>query len=174
MKSAEILRSARKRAHLTTDELARRAATSRTAVSAYENGHKSPTIATFDRLIAATGQQVVLDDKPVQFTTIFTRRGRPLSVPDRIPRLLLKDALRTTALPARTHWSGPPREYNLADRRERALVYRAVMTEGTEQDLLDFIDGALLVDMWDDLRLPREVRDAWQPLIDDALRVDRG
>jgi len=28
-----------------------------------------------------------------------------------------------------------------------------------------YIDGALLVDLWDDLVLPRAVRSAWAPLI---------
>jgi len=31
-------------------------------------------------------------------------------------------------------------------------------------------DGALLVDLWDELVLPREVRAAWQPVIDGALQ----
>jgi hypothetical protein len=37
-------------------------------------------------------------------------------------------------------------------------------------DLLRYVDGALLVDLWDDLVLPRDLREAWQPLIDKARR----
>ncbi len=37
-------------------------------------------------------------------------------------------------------------------------------------DLLRYVDGLLLVDLWDELVLPREVRGAWQPVIDTALR----
>lgn len=31
-----------------------------------------------------------------------------------------------------------------------------------------WVDGALLVDLWDDLTLPDPLRKAWQTLIDDA------
>ena len=37
-------------------------------------------------------------------------------------------------------------------------------------DMLRFIDGALLVDLWTDLVVPSEVRAAWQSLIDDVAR----
>lgn len=35
--------------------------------------------------------------------------------------------------------------------------------EGGPEDALTFIDGALLVDLWDELVLPTIVRRAWQP-----------
>ena len=41
--------------------------------------------------------------------------------------------------------------------------------EGTPDDIEATIDGALLVDLWEDLVLPRGVRAAWQPLIDEVL-----
>jgi hypothetical protein len=45
-----------------------------------------------------------------------------------------------------------------------------VLREGAPADLLRFVDGALLVDAWPDLVLPRELRTAWQPVIDTVLR----
>jgi hypothetical protein len=42
--------------------------------------------------------------------------------------------------------------------------------EGTANDLLRYVDGALLVDLWDELVLPHEIRAAWQPVIDGELR----
>jgi hypothetical protein len=36
-------------------------------------------------------------------------------------------------------------------------------------DIKGCLDGALLVDLWTDLVLPREIRDAWQPVIDGAV-----
>lgn len=36
-------------------------------------------------------------------------------------------------------------------------------------DITPYIDGVLLVDLWTDLVLPREIRDAWQPVIDAAV-----
>jgi len=40
-----------------------------------------------------------------------------------------------------------------------------MLREGMPDDMLGVIDGALLVDLWPDLVLPREVRDAWRSVI---------
>jgi hypothetical protein len=47
----------------------------------------------------------------------------------------------------------------------RARVYEIVLQEGTPADILTYIDGALLIDLWEDLVLPRGVRSAWAPPI---------
>jgi len=52
---AATLRAARTRAGLTLRELAARAETSHSALAAYEQGRKSPTVATFLRIIDACG-----------------------------------------------------------------------------------------------------------------------
>lgn len=52
------LREARKRAGLTQAELARRAKTSQTTISAYENGRKEPSVATLSRLLAVMGSRL--------------------------------------------------------------------------------------------------------------------
>lgn len=57
MDTAALLERVRRAAGLTQDELARRAGTSGTAVSAYEHGRKSPTLATATRLLAESGVQ---------------------------------------------------------------------------------------------------------------------
>jgi transcriptional regulator with XRE-family HTH domain len=53
-----LLRSARKRSGLTQRELAQRAGTSQSVVARIELGHSSPTIATLNRLLEATGHSV--------------------------------------------------------------------------------------------------------------------
>jgi len=63
------------------------------------------------------------------------------------------------------HWSEPGRVFRLADRADRERVYEVVLREGTPADILSYIDGALLVDLWPDLVLPRDVRAAWAPLV---------
>src|SRR4051812_18633881 len=55
------LRSARGRAGLTQGELAARAGTSQATVSAYESGTKQPSVATFSRLLAATGSRLAVE-----------------------------------------------------------------------------------------------------------------
>lgn len=67
MRVPTALRAARRRAGFTQAELARRAATSQAAISAYESGHKHPSVRTLSRLLAATGFRLVAEPghKPV-------------------------------------------------------------------------------------------------------------
>jgi hypothetical protein len=44
-----------------------------------------------------------------------------------------------------------------------------VLREGGVEDLLAYVDGVLLVELWDELVLPGEVRTAWAPLIERAV-----
>lgn len=166
--ATELLSRARLDAGLSQEELARRAHTSRTTLSAYEHGRKSPTLATVERLLAQTGYALalVLD---VEFERRPLARGRVMYVPTALPRLQVARALARVALPLRLNWSEPGRVFNLANRPERSRVYEIVLREGVPDDVLAYVDGALLVDLWEDLVLPREIRAAWRPLIDAAL-----
>ena len=168
MGAAALLRRARYEAGLTQDEVARGAHTSRTTLSAYEHGRKSPTLDTAQRLLAATGHE--LDVSPhVEFTEHLTSRGRLIAVPNRLARLPIRQALATITLPLHLNWSKPGRVSNLADRRQRARVYEVVLREGLPADLSAYIDGALLVDLWADLVLPPDVRDAWATVVNAAV-----
>ena len=164
-----LLRQAREAAGISAAELARRAGTARTAVSAYEHDRKSPTLETMDRLLATTGHQLAVTPV-IRFEHRVTSRNRPLVVPDRLPRQDPHRALRRTRLPRHLNWSSPDRVFSLADRKDRARVYCAVLLEGNDHDILEFIDGALLVDLWDELRLPPETRAAWAPLVEPTVR----
>lgn len=53
--AAALVHSARRRAGLSQETLARRAGTRQSAVSAYESGRRAPSIATLERLLAAAG-----------------------------------------------------------------------------------------------------------------------
>ena len=81
----------------------------------------------------------------------------------------MRQALATITLPLHLNWSQPNREFNLAERDRRALAYEIVLREGTAEDVLTYVDGALLVDLWDSLVLPKDVRAAWSAVIDSAL-----
>ncbi|MCB0997522.1 MAG: helix-turn-helix transcriptional regulator [Acidimicrobiales bacterium] len=165
--SAELLERARHEAGLSQDELAALAGTSRTTISAYEHGRKSPTLATATRLLDTAGFELVAEPK-VRFREATTARGRPIVVADRLWRLPLARAFADVELPLGLNWSRPGAVFRLSDRRQRARCYEVVLREGTPSDLLEYIDGALLVDLWPDLVLPRELRAAWQPTIDTA------
>jgi transcriptional regulator with XRE-family HTH domain len=160
-----LLERVRQEARLSPDELASRAGTSRTTLSAYEHGRKSPTLATVERLLASAGFELTAEPH-VTFSEVEMRRGRPIFVADRLWRLPIKEALATATLPLGLNWSRPGSAYALADLRQRARCYEIVSREGMPADILRFVDGALLVDLWADLVIPRDVRAAWQPIVD--------
>jgi hypothetical protein len=101
----------------------------------------------------------------VSFTQRPSARGRPAWVPDRLPRLDVTRALAAVELPLHLNWSAPGRVFDLRSRADRARVYEIVLQEGRPADILAYVDGALLVDLWDDLVLPQAVRSAWAPLV---------
>lgn len=163
-----LLERARHAAGLSQHELARRAGTSRTAVSAYENGHKSPSLSTAQRLLAEAGYELMVRPR-ITFHRVVGARGRNYEVPDRLPHLSPERALATVQLPLRLNWSDPDRMFRMTDRFDRARVYEAVLREGTGEDALAYIDGTLLIDIWPELVLSRELRAAWSGVIKDTL-----
>jgi transcriptional regulator with XRE-family HTH domain len=165
MQTAGLLERARQLAGLSRAELARRAGASRPTLAAYAAGTKSPNLATAERVIHAAGFDLELVPRPV-FLETAAGHGHAAYVPAVLPRLAVDRALGRVRLPLHLNWSQPGREYDLADRRERARVYEIVLREGTGQDITDYVDGVLLVDLWPDLILPAALRRAWQPLID--------
>jgi transcriptional regulator with XRE-family HTH domain len=162
--TAELLERARVAAGLSQGELARRAGTSRPTLSAYENGRTSPTMETTARILAEAGFELKAVPR-VEFTERSGSRGRTVWVPDQLPRLDLDRALAKVVLPLHLNWSTPERAFDLVSRSDRARVYEVVLREGRPEDILRYVDGALLVDLWDELVLPASVRAAWAPVV---------
>ncbi|HEY6421900.1 MAG TPA: hypothetical protein VIY28_01365 [Pseudonocardiaceae bacterium] len=75
------------------------------------------------------------------------------------------------ALPIHLNWSAPGRLFLMRDRSQRARVYEIVLREGGPEDVLTCIDGVLLIDVWDELVLPRDIRAVWAPVIENAAQV---
>jgi len=165
----DLVLRARMAAGMSQAELASRAGTSRPTLSAYEHGQKSPTLSTAQRIIEAAGFELILQPR-TQFVPTTTPRGHIIHVPNHLPRLSVAEAFATVVLPLHLNWSEPARIFELADRRQRARVYEIVLREGTPADICAYIDGALLVDLWDELVLPRDVRVAWLTLIQTGVR----
>lgn len=169
--ASTLLSAARESAGLSKTDLAERARTSRPTLSAYEHGRVSPTLDTAERILAAAGHRLtampVLDWQEVEIGG-----GRTAAVPDHLPDLPVREALRRLEMPLHLDWSRPGRVADLADRRQRARAYEAVLREGRPVDIESIVDGALLVDLWTDLVLPRRIRTAWQPVIDGAVGRD--
>lgn len=164
MTVAQLLTQARGAARLSQGALAEAAGTSRPTLSAYEHGRKSPTLDTAWRIVGVAGFELALAAK-VEFVEVAADRARRIMVPTALPRLLLNDALATVELPLHLNWSDRGRRYDLRDRRQRARVYEIVLREGGPADVLAYVDGALLVDLWDELVLPLAVRAAWNAVI---------
>jgi hypothetical protein len=72
-------------------------------------------------------------------------------------------------LPTHVNWSEVEKEYNLKDTQQRALLYETVLREGEPEDFTEYVDGALLCDMWSSLVLPQAVKQAWNPVIEKAF-----
>ena len=164
MAAHTLFETARRAEGLTQAALAARSGTSRPTLSAYENGRKSPSLDTAERILAAAGFELAAVPA-VEFREVAGERGRPVSVPTRLPRLPLEQAVATVELPLHLNWSDRGRLYNLRKRRQRARVYELVLREGGPDDVLAYIDGALLVDLWDELVLPATVRQAWESVV---------
>lgn len=163
-----LLTNARGAAGLGQEELAQRAGTSRPTLSSYEHGHRSPTLRTAQRILKSAGFELSITPI-ITFTEHSDGRGRTFVVPSNLPRLDLDAALALIVLPIHLHWSGPERSFLMRNRADRARVYEIVLREGGPSDVLTYIDGVLLVELWDELVIPRSVRAAWTPVIERAL-----
>lgn len=169
MDGVSLLEQAREAAGLSQAALAAAAGTSRPTLSAYENGHKSPSIRTASRVLEAAGFELTVAPR-VHFQEVATDRGRPILVPNVLPRLPLDRAFALVELPLHLNWSDRGRVFDMRDRRQRGRVYEIVLREGRSEDVLDYVDGALLVDLWDDLVLPGPIRSAWGNVVTGASR----
>ena len=83
-------------------------------------------------------------------------------MPDHLPRLDVAHAFALVQLPLHLNWSVPGRVLDLGSRADCARVYEVVLQEGRPADILAYVDGALLLDLWGELVLPRAVRSAWR------------
>ncbi|WP_214400958.1 hypothetical protein [Pseudonocardia lacus] len=48
-------------------------------------------------------------------------------------------------------------------------MYEIVLREGGPTDILTYVDGLLLTELWPDLVLPQEVRAAWATPMNQAM-----
>ncbi len=164
MSTPSLLLRARQAAGLSQDEMARRAGTSRPTLSAYEHDRKSPSLTTAARVLAAAGFELGLEPR-IAFIERTVSRGRAITVPSHLPRLDVDAAFAVVELPLHLNWSDRGRTFDLRDRRQRMRVYEIVLREGRPDDVLTYVDGALLIDLWDELVLPFEVRAGWSSLV---------
>lgn len=87
---------------------------------------------------------------------------RPVAIPGDMSEPCQDTAVGLVELPLRIRWTQPRRLYDLEVRRDRALVYEQVLTEGTQSDVRRYVDLNKLIDLWPELVLPDHVRSAWE------------
>lgn len=163
---ARLLLSARRGSGLTQRDLAARAGTSQAALSAYERGAKSPSLAVAARIVRAAGFRLDVVTQ-VRFELRREPRVRPFWVPDRLWRGKLPECFARVRIPDATR-GGAVRSFDLRRRPHRLRMYELLLRRGEPEELVDWIDGALLVDCWDELRIPTVIRDAWLPVVEVA------
>jgi transcriptional regulator with XRE-family HTH domain len=156
---------ARQAAGLSQRAMAAATGTARPNLSAYEHGRISPTLAVASRILNAAGYELSIIPE-IEFREVATYRGRPVEVPTVLPRLPIEKALATVVLPLALNRSDTGRSFDMRRRRDRARPYEIVLREGTPADVLTYVDGAMLVDLWDELVLPKPIREAWAPTVE--------
>lgn len=170
MKRPTIIETARKARGWTQTQLAKAAGTSQATVSAYERREKSPSLGVIERLVGETGYTLRLDHT-VDFNKFFDGE-RLYWIPDRLwrvePRLCFSKVKFPDAVAHRESGEWQQRYFDLAKRDDRRRVYQHLLRTGIPVWIWRWVDGALLVDLWDELDLPRQLRIEWQPLIDHA------
>ena len=119
--AAQLIEQARLASGLTQQAMAEQAGTSRTTLSAYEHGRKSPNLETVERLMEVAGYELTLQHR-ITFSKIKSPRGRSIFVPDRLWRLDVNKVFEPVTLPLSLNWSQPGREYEVRDRRQRARL----------------------------------------------------
>lgn len=162
-----ILRHARRTSGLSQAELARRGGTSKATISAYERGAKSPSLRVAQRILDA--EDFELAARPiVTFTEHHPELGDPYWVPDRLWSVDPPDCFATLVLPG----SGPAsdRSLHLKDRLDRIEAYDTLIRWCLPHMMLRWIDGALLIQDWDGLTIPKRIKDAWRPAINAGSR----
>src|ERR1035441_8093778 len=84
--------------------------------------------------------------------------NRPVAVPEDVDDPDLPKATGVVTLPFHVRWSEPSLAYDLGQRAARLRVYEQVLREGTDDDVRTYVDVDQLLDLFDDLVLPPNVR----------------
>jgi transcriptional regulator with XRE-family HTH domain len=163
---AWLILKARHGSGLSQRALAEKAGTSQATLSAYERGVKTPSLAVAERIVEAAGYRLDLVTQ-VRFTQQVAPGVRPFWVPDRLWRGTLPECFATISMRDPAYLRGVTR-FTLRRRASRRRMYEMLLRRGLPDELMDWVDGALLVDLWDELKLPQAIRCAWQPAVERA------
>ena len=160
MDRAYLLEVARRASGLTQAELAARSGTSQATMSAYERGLKSPTLKVAARILEAAGYDLNLR-RLIDWVEHEAPGVGHFWVPSTLWNVETPDCFAILAFPDLIG-DGPMREWDMHDRAQRKGVYEQLLQGGSTEEMIRWIDGPLLVDVWEELDLPDAVREAWK------------
>lgn len=168
MDSAFLLELARRGRGLTQAQLAKVCGTSQATLSAYERGVKSPSLRVASRILAAADQELTLRAR-VDWVQHHPKGIVAFWVPAMLWSVPPPTCFATIRMPDLIHDS-EKNSWSMRDRDERRGVYEQLIRRGLPQQMIRWVDGGLLLDLWDTLDLPDPVRKAWAPAIRSATR----
>ena len=171
MERAYLLEVARRHCGLTQAELAAKAGTSQAALSAYERGLKSPSLRVASRIVEAAGCDLSLCVH-IDWVEHRVPEMDPFWAPNLLWNVDMPDCFATLAIPDLIG-DGPMREWDMRAREQRRGVYEQLIRCGLPQQMIRWVDGPLLVDVWEELDLPEPIRKAWRPAIVTARQTTR-
>ena len=158
-----IIELARRAAGLTQGQLAARAGTTQSAVSMYERRRKVPLLDVAERLMQAA-------EADLGMVTMVRWEAEPVTpisgffYPSRLWRVEAPGCFDTVRMPDRV--GGTDQEaWDLGDRDDRRRLYENLLVSGDAEQIMRWVDGALLIDLWNELDLPPGIRTAWEPAV---------
>ncbi len=116
-----------------------------------------------ERLLWAAGCDLGIVTR-VEFSEHYLQNVGTYYVPDRLWRVEVPLCFARVAMPDLTHQTEQGL-WDLHDRADRRHLYEMLLIFGTREQLIRWVDGALLVDTWSELELPRPVRRLWEPVV---------
>ncbi|MGN6129058.1 MAG: helix-turn-helix domain-containing protein [Nocardioidaceae bacterium] len=158
-----IIELARRGAGLTQGELAARAGTTQSAVSMYERRRKVPLLDVAERLMQAAGADLGMVTW-VRWEAELVTPTSGFFYPDRLWRVEVPGCFDTVRM-ADLVGGTDREEWDLRDRGHRRCLYENLLVKGDAEQIMRWVDGALLVDLWDELDLPARIRTAWEPAV---------
>jgi len=132
-------------------------------LSAYERRRKAPSLEVTERLMWATGCDLGIVTR-VEFSEHFAERVGTYYVPDRLWRVEVPLCFANVAMPDLLRQTDQGL-WDLRDRADRRHLYAMLLVLGTPEQIIRWVDGALLVDIWSELEIPRPVRRSWEPVV---------
>jgi len=122
--------------------------------------------------VNAAGWNIALQPR-VSFTEYPAPPGFrfPFTVPDRLWRLEAPACFRTIKFFDLIDDDNDKFWWDLSIRADRKLVYERLLTYGSEATLVLYLDGALLIDLWNEMEVPEPMRTHWAAVVEATLHA---